>query len=386
MGSSAMLLGALLFALLFCCPQLTFAGIEDDDEMMVHVVPKKSSFLMGNSFEDAKGYPNDLPAQTVSIYPFFISATAITNAQFRKFVRETKYKTESENFGWSFVLEWEATDAAKATSTSTVKDAAHWIVAQRAYWRMPFGPNSGISKLLNHPVVQVSYNDAVAYCKWAHKGGRLPREEEWEFAARGGLHGMRYPWGNELKRNAMNVGRFLQSEGENPSWQVSTVAANAFEANNFGLYNVLGNVWEWIRTSREKKVLRGGSFIDSSDGLFNHKVTISTRMENTPDSASTNIGFRCAVSDKDYLASLTSSEKRSRKRYVHPRQAAGGKERGNAPPHQGLDQEMLSKIAEEGGPEALQEYLGALGVGGKVMTPAQLKQMQTEMRARMNEL
>ena len=124
--------------------------------------------------------------------------------QFRAFRKATRYRSEAENFGWSFVLELFATDQARAASKESVKEAPHWIAVQGANWRQPLGPGSGIKTRLRHPVVHVSYNDAKAFCKWA--GKRLPTETEWEYAARMPHVGLTtprkpYSWGDEAPSN-----------------------------------------------------------------------------------------------------------------------------------------------------------------------------------------
>nr|KAF6491162.1 sulfatase modifying factor 2 [Molossus molossus] len=165
----------------------------------------------------------------------------------------------------------------------------------------PAGPGSGIRERLELPVVHVSWNDARAYCAW--QGKRLPTEEEWEFAARGGLKGQVYPWGNQFQPNRTNLwqGKFPKGDtAEDGFHGVSPV--NAFPPqNNYGLYDLVGNVWEWTASpyqgaDQDMRVLRGASWIDTSDGSANHRARVTTRMGNTPDSASDNLGFRCASS------------------------------------------------------------------------------------------
>lgn len=265
------------------------------------------TFVMGNHPNQPIGR-DDLIAQIVEVRSFYMDATTVTNEAFCKFRKETGYKTESEKFGWSFVLELHATERAKAETNQTVKDAPHWLAVQRAHWRQPFGPGSGIKTRLNYPVVHVSFNDALAFCKWANK--RLPTETEWEYAARGKHVGVTapmklYPWGNVVPSNAsdwkLNVwqGDFPRSDAGLDGY-IGLAPADAYETYGAGLHNMLGNVWEWTSTlfskSSQQRVLRGGSYLDSVDGAFNHEVTVSTRMGNTADSAADNVGFRCAKS------------------------------------------------------------------------------------------
>ena len=153
-------------------------------------------FLMGT--DDREGYPSDGegPIRGVRLDPFFIDTCAVTNAQFAQFVKATGYKTEAETFGWSFVFHSLVPPKAAATVNKTVLEAPWWWPVSGACWRRPEGPGTSVVKCPNHPVVHVSWNDAVAYCQWA--GKRLPTEAEWECAARGGLVQKRYPWGDEL--------------------------------------------------------------------------------------------------------------------------------------------------------------------------------------------
>ncbi|KAM5329683.1 inactive C-alpha-formylglycine-generating enzyme 2-like [Glossophaga mutica] len=120
-----------------------------------------------------------------------------------EFVREKKYRTEAEKFGWSFVFEDFVSDELRNKAAQQMKPVLWWLPVERAFWRQPAGPGSGIRERLELPVVHVSWNDAHAYCAW--RGKRLPTEEEWEFAARGGLKGQVYPWGNQFQPNRTNL-------------------------------------------------------------------------------------------------------------------------------------------------------------------------------------
>uniref|UniRef100_A0A3Q3WQ04 Sulfatase-modifying factor enzyme-like domain-containing protein n=1 Tax=Mola mola TaxID=94237 RepID=A0A3Q3WQ04_MOLML len=238
--------------------------------------------LMGSGAADGKG--GESPGKEVKVQPLRIDKYPVTNADFREFVRAQKYKSEAETFGWSFVFQDFVSDDLKSKVTQRIE---------------PAGPGSGIRERLDFPVVQVSWNDAQAFCRW--KGKRLPTEEEWEWAARGGLQGRTYPWGNKFQANRSNLwqgsfpGRDTAEDGYHGISPVTAFPAQ----NSYGLYDMMGNTWEWTSTpfpaAGKMYVLRGASWIDTADGSANHNARVTTRMGNTPDSASDNLGFRCAA-------------------------------------------------------------------------------------------
>ncbi|KAM4045944.1 inactive C-alpha-formylglycine-generating enzyme 2 isoform 1-T1 [Anomaloglossus baeobatrachus] len=280
-------------------------GHEQNDPM---VQVSGGKFTMGTNAPDGKD--GEGPTKQVTVKRFAIDKYPVTNKGFREFVRATKYKSEAETFGWSFVFEDFVSDELKNKVSQKLESAPWWLPVERAFWRQPTGPGSGIKQKLDFPVLQISWNDAQAYCKWLRK--RLPTEEEWEFAARGGLKGNTYPWGNTFQKNRSNLwqGKFPTLDTAEDGYHgVSPV--DAFPAQNaFGLFDMLGNTWEWTSTeyispgqtnipSRQKMyVLRGASWIDTADGSANHKARVTTRMGNTPDSASDNLSFRCAMSEQ----------------------------------------------------------------------------------------
>ena len=188
--------------------------------------------------------------------------------------------------------------------------APWWLAVQGACWRKPEGPGSSLKGRRHHPVVQVSWNDAVAFCDWA--GKRLPTEAEWEYAARGGLVGKRFPWGDELMQGGQHrcniwQGRFPDTNTEDDGY-FGTAPATSYRANGFGLYNMVGNVWEWCAdwfsrdwhlthtrvdpagpASGAARVLRGGSYL-CHDSYCN-RYRVAARYSNTPDTATGNAGL-----------------------------------------------------------------------------------------------
>ncbi len=249
------------------------------------------------------------PLRKTRVAPFLMGATAVTNAQFERFVEATGYQTEAERIGWSFVF-WSQLGDAVAT-TQGVHGVEWWRGVDGANWRDIAGPGTMAATWhADHPVVQVSWNDAKAYADWV--GGRLPTEFEWEHAARGGLGDVRYPWGDAEPDDTAHLPcNIWQGNFPNHNTQAdgfgATAPARSFEPNGYGLFNMMGNVWEWsgdvykinsikkqvkarMKTMRGFKLLKGGSFLCHRS--YCHRYRIAARTGNSPDSATTHQGFR----------------------------------------------------------------------------------------------
>ena len=199
--------------------------------------------------DSPEGFPEDGegPSREVAVASFRIAATAVTNAQFREFVKATGYITEAEQVGVSFVFYLQVEQALRDLIRQVPSGLPWWLSIEGACWQRPTGPGSNIYDRLDHPVVQVSWNDAIAYCQW--RNCRLPSEAQWELAARGGLGHSRYAWGEELYPKGQMQCQIWQGEFPNlpaPGWSPGTVAVDRFAPNGFGLFNTAGNVWEMV--------------------------------------------------------------------------------------------------------------------------------------------
>ena len=250
----------------------------------------------------------EAPLRKSRVKAFEIEPTVVTNARFAKFVDQTGFVTEAEKFGNSFVfIGLLPQDAAPSQA---VGEAPWWRMVEGANWRAPTGPGSEGTWLPDHPVVHVTWNDARQFAKWA--GGRLPTEAEWEHAARGGLGDVRFPWGDREPNDhdffPCNIwqGKFpdinLQRDG-----YMATAPAQSFEPNGYGLYNMVGNVWEYTSqafkvSSLKKNVIRahagktgfklakGGSFLCHASYCYRYRI--AARTGSSPDSSTSHQGIR----------------------------------------------------------------------------------------------
>jgi len=302
------------------------------------VLIKGGTFSMGGDNSQADN--DELPKHEVQVSSFYMDIKEVTNAEFRKFVRETGYVTTAEQ-----KPDWEELKKTLPPGTAKPDDALlvpaslvfkqtegpvdlhdysqWWQWVPGASWQHPQGPGSNIEGKDDYPVVQVSWYDAVAYCKWA--GKRLPTEAEWEYAARGGLQNQVYPWGNEPidrgkpKANSWN-GKFPYLNTGKDGF-IGLAPAGQFSANGYGLYDMAGNVWEWcsdwydsdyyqslagkltlnpkgplnsndpMDPYTSKRSLRGGSFLCNDSYCSGYRV--ARRMKSSPDTGLEHTGFRC---------------------------------------------------------------------------------------------
>ena len=292
------------------------------------------TFLMGSD----KHYPEEAPAHNVSVRGFWMDKHAVTNADYRRFVDATGYKTFAERpanpadypgakpemLAPSSVLFKKAKGPVDLTNHYN-----WWVYVPGADWRHPRGPASNIRKLMDHPVVHVAFEDAEAYAKWVGKA--LPTEAEWEFAARGGLDGAEFCWGDELMPGGKPMANTWQ--GEFP-WQNLcvdgyewTAPVGSFPANGYGLHEMTGNVWEWTtdwyqehgkiqhacctidnprggeadqsydpcqpEVKIPRKVMKGGSFLCAPN--YCRRYRPAARMPQAIDTSTCHLGFRCIV-------------------------------------------------------------------------------------------
>lgn len=260
-------------------------------------------------------YADDLdsPRRKIRLDPFLISPFAVTNAEYARFVHATGYRSVAETEGWSFVFHLLLPDP--AAFPASPPGLPWWRKVDGACWSAPEGPGSSVKGREDHPAVHIAWYDALAYCTWS--GLRLSTEAEWERAARGGLGNRKFPWGDELLPQAgfaMNTfqGEFPQVNTAEDGY-LGTAPVDAFRPNGYGLYNMTGNVWEWVADGfgplpdggrlpalnpvgtpqGYARVQRGGSYLCHVS--YCDRYHVHSRTRNDPDSSTGNSGFRVAA-------------------------------------------------------------------------------------------
>lgn len=326
------------------------SAIKDQQRGMVLI--RGGTFTMGGIGKDARA--DEFPKHKVLVNSFWIDETEVTNAQFKKFVDETSYVTTAERkISWEQIKkdlppntprpkdeDLEPGSLVFKTPSTPITDSRNysqwWSWTKGADWKHPYGPDSSIKGMNDHPVVQVSFEDASKYAEWA--GKRLPTEAEWEYAARGGLEEREFVWGDApIDKHKCNVwqGRFPTVNTKDDGYE-ATNPVKAFKANGYKLFGMAGNVWEWCAdryhpsyyedllkaseggapannptgpvngfdprhpNAQDVRVQRGGSFLCNASYCSSYRP--SARMSSTPDSSSCHVGFRCV---KDVTAPVT---------------------------------------------------------------------------------
>ena len=267
-------------------------------------------FLMGDSTHQGFAEDYEGPAVEKEVHAFEMAKTPVTNAEFLEFVQATGYQTLAERLGDSYVFHLLLPEE-KRENYPHVTGFPWWKVVPNAYWAQPFGEGSSIEKIEDHPVVHIALEDAIAYCRWAKV--QLPTEVQWEYAARA-MSTSTYPWGEELVPESGYRANTWQGDFPNTNdvldGFVGTAPVYSFEPNDFGLYQMIGNIWEWCSHPRgivlplvEERIfldsikpsgefaIRGGSFLCHCS--YCNRYRVAARNGAFVTSTTSHMGFRC---------------------------------------------------------------------------------------------
>jgi formylglycine-generating enzyme len=265
-----------------------------------------ASFLMGSD----EFYPEERPVRRVTVPGFWIDRYPVTVEDFERFVDATGHVTVAEQAPTA--ADYPHADPGVLVPGSLVfrrprgrvaldDPRAWWEYVPGADWRHPDGPDSDVSERAQHPVTHVAYADATAYAQWA--GRALPTEAEWEYAARGGLEGTRYAWGQQLFPEGRAMANTWQGEFPLRNLRIdgydATSPVGAFPPNGYDLYDMIGNVWEWTADlftrdgALPQRVVKGGSYLCAPN--YSPRYRPAARLGETIDTARCDLGFRCVL-------------------------------------------------------------------------------------------
>ncbi len=251
-------------------------------------------------------YRDERPVRRAQVDAFDIDAHEVTNRQFAEFVAETGYvtiaETEPDPNDFPNIPPELLTPGSAVFVGTKIRQMTGWEFVEGAFWRAPEGPGSSITERMDHPVVHVTYADAEAYAAWA--GGDLPSEEEWEYAARGGLDGATYQWGetppDQTDQPLANTwqGVFPIANTQRDGYAGSS-PVGCFPANGYGLYDMTGNVWELVKGHDPAALfgtMKGGSYLCADN--FCRRYRPSARHDHEVGFSASHVGFRLVYRDK----------------------------------------------------------------------------------------